>query len=619
MVTAAATPAGAAATDFPLTTSTFTRMVVAGGHVFIASAASSEVLVRNADGSANTSISEPTPLDLAASPDGTRVYVATGSSVVAIDTTSLTVVATYSTAACTTSVTAEATVVWFLTGCGVGTIGSINLATQPATVLLNAGASSLINVQSLVSSPAQPGRIVGWIGGSPSFVTLFDVSGTTMTAAQTMQIDNGELDDAAITSDGADLILAATGLSYHPAYKTSDLTRDGGYATTEAPDAVATTAADVVATGVYQGHPAVTIWSSQATVLQTHDYAASDSLTVSDNLAPRGLAFSSDGNTLYTVTTALYGANPVLHVITDASAAASSMTLAGPTGTHARATALALTGTLTSGGAPVASATLSVTKNDLDGAHTLPSVVTSPTGGFSIADTPQVGGTNTYTVSYAGTTAHTPVSKSVNVTVSRTATVMSIKASATIVNYKQVAVVTAHLGPTYKSRNVSLWVQPVGSPAKLLRTAWTDGNGNLSASAVEPINFTFIATFAGDERSAPASVSMRVQVRAEVVSKLSGAYAVSGGYNLFHTANAGYIDVWVAPDKAGGYVEVVLQDASSGTWRTVALLQAGLDSASHAPLAFHCGTGHPCRILAAFKGDSYNAAASGPTYYVKFV
>jgi len=242
-------------------------------------------------------------------------------------------------------------------------------------------------------------------------------------------------------------------------------------------------------------------------------------------------------------------------------------------GSAPRATALTVTGTLS--GAPFTTGqVVKVTKTDLG--HTsgvaLADAKVAANGTFTFKDTPQIGGANTYKVSYAGDVSHRSATSTATVQVSRAATSLTLTADHSTYKYAQYGKITAHLGTTYNKRTVSIYAKPYGGTSVLVKSGTVDSHGNLTASYKLTRNTTFSAVFAGDYRYAPKTVAKSVQTYVRVTEKLSGYYTSthvgSTLYRVYHHTAKEQLDVAVAPNKHGQCVKYRIQRYYSGAWHT---------------------------------------------------
>ncbi|MEU4092637.1 hypothetical protein [Streptomyces sp. NPDC026673] len=252
---------------------------------------------------------------------------------------------------------------------------------------------------------------------------------------------------------------------------------------------------------------------------------------------------------------------------------ASTMTLTAPA-TSTRTAKLTLTGTL-AGGPYTAGETVRITKKDLahSSGYSIGTATVGANGSFTIHDTPAIGGSNTFTVSYPGDSTHKGSTASATVQVSRTASALSVTSNASTYSYGATATVTAHLGTTYNSRTVSIYAQPHGGTKTLVKTGTVDSHGNLVANYKLSRNTVFSAAFAGDYRYAPATATRTVNDRVKVAETLSGYYTSthygSTLYRVYHHTAKEKLNVTVTPNKAGQCVLYRVQQYYSGAWHTL--------------------------------------------------
>ncbi|MFD7371149.1 Ig-like domain-containing protein [Streptomyces mirabilis] len=251
---------------------------------------------------------------------------------------------------------------------------------------------------------------------------------------------------------------------------------------------------------------------------------------------------------------------------------ATSVTLAAPA-TATRTHKQTVSGTLS--GSPFATGgVVTVTKTDL--AHpsgvALTDAKVAADGSFTFADTPQIGGANTYKVTYGGDISHKPGSRSATVQVSRVSTGLTITTDHSTYAYGQSAKVTAHLGTTYNKRTVAIYAQPFGGTSVLVKSGTVDSHGNLTGSYKLARNTTFSAVFAGDYQYAPKTVARSAQSYVRISEKLSGYYTSthygSTLYWVYHHTAKEQLDATVTPNKAGQCLVFRVQRYYSGAWHT---------------------------------------------------
>jgi hypothetical protein len=470
----------------------------------------------------------------------------------------------------------------------------------------------------LAGVPGQSELLATNISGVGNDLNLLSVSGTTATVAHSLS--SVTVNDMDVSGDGLTVLVAngTNGVTYN----ISDLSV--GATTFDAPhgaaDGVAYSPSGhyvAVSAGVVGSPDTITTFGPDSSVpIRTYNTSTPGSANIGQNTIPAARGIAWWGTTLLALYEDYEHGYPILKVLASAIQRPSKLTLSGPA-SSTRTKPLTLTGSLQSGGA-LAGATLHVSKTDFDGTHKLSSVTTSGTGSFAVHDAPKVGGTVTYTVSYAGNARHAPASKSVKVKVSRATPVLTVKPSRTIYNYGKTETVTVHLGKTHSVRKVSIYVKPYGKAAKLVKSTKVNSAGNLSASVSLNHNLKFIAKFAGDEWYAPRAVSAASKVRVKVNSAIGGSYAKSGGYHLFHQHDGGAIAVKVFPSKAYERVTFRLQKKVSGTWRTVDTDAEYLNQYSVIAVTFDGYTYTPYRVRGEFHGDRSNAAQNGKWWYCEF-
>lgn len=601
----------------------------AHGHVFVTGGGSNGIVVRDLAGGAVTTITnQPGASRMALADDGSRLYVALsqGDAVSAIDTTTLTEVARYATGAstCPASVAVTSGKVWFGYGCsgGTGNLGVVDVSAEPPTVALaQLATSSFYGAPLLQSAPAKQGTLVAAETGlSPSTVRLLDVSGSTPSVVASTQ-PGSNLQDLAISADGARVITASGSPYHHPAYSTTDLSADGVYGGSNPyPNAVALAGNGLVAAGVNGIYdPDVHVYRADGTLIRR--YEVGGYANEGGGLNGGGLALSADGSRLYAVTggDGPWGGAVRLHVLQDPGKAASAISLTAPASARINV-AHAVSGVLTSGVAIPAGRTLTVQRDSAYGVVTLPSVTTGADGSFVVNDKVTKRGVYGYRVTWAGDAEHAGATHRVLVKVLGLVPSLSITTGAGPYTYGAKPLVVAHLGTT-KSRTISIYAQPYGGTKTRLRTATVDSNGNLGAYWTMTRRTTFTAYFAGDDTYEPRSVAKVLYSRARLTAGLAGSYGTSGGYRLFRTSVDPVLYVTVAPHNGGACMSYVAQVYSSGAWRTAATADCiRLDSSSQGAAYFstNAPAGTRFRMRTVFRGTTLNAATTGTWFYGKF-
>jgi hypothetical protein len=594
----------------------------ANGHVFITGGAGTNgVVVRNADGSVNTTIAaEQGASGMVLSADGTQLYVGLydAHAISVIDTTTLTETHRYalSLTDCPRSVAVVGSSLWFSTDCDSqwGTLGTLPLAT--GTVSHSGGNWYQAYLLAVPNDPS--GLLVAQRGSNPAGVERDTVSGSTVTKVATLKTvptdvcDN--LGSMAIDPDGTHLVLACGAPYEHTRLKLSDLTPDGSYASTNYPDAVATSTAHggLVAAGIDGAYaPDVFVYRGGAPVRAIE--LGGSSVTLADD----GLAWSSDGGTLYAVA-GVYGADEVLHVLVGAASADSTVTISGPS-TVNRNQQLPLSGLLNSGG-PLAGATVDVTRKDAAGTVDLGTVVTDGTGGWSLTDTEATAGAATYTVSYAGDADHAPATASTVVQVAGAAATVTVTTNAATYSYGSAVTVTVHLSTTYANPTVTLYAATYGTAYKIVGTVPVNSHGNAVFRAVVAGRTYFQAQFAGNAVYSPAKATRIVQVYGKMLEIFGGAYRSSGGVSFVHRTTNPTLVGQIFPHQ-GPCMRFQLQARVHGVWRAVATSDCfGTNSvgAAGAVLTGSHTVGVLERMRAVFPGSTLTLPTVGAWHYLEF-
>ncbi|WP_052443313.1 hypothetical protein [Streptacidiphilus neutrinimicus] len=456
-----------------------------------------------------------------------------------------------------------------------GQIASIDPSTSPATVSLALAASGeWYAAPLLATSPAAPGALIATdSASSPPYLERYDVSSGTPVKAVRTWLQNAAIPDSLqITPDGQDLVMASGYPYYHQVYKLADLSADGTYPSTAYPNSVAIAPDGTVAAGSNAAYADdVYVYAPHGTTpLRTYDFGYS-----TPTLAADGLAWAPDESRLFAVAVDGSG-NATLHVLLAPEATATTLTVTGPA-TGSRTQQLTLTGKLGSAAAIPAGTHVQVSRTDAahPGGTPLADAVVGADGSYTVTDSPQVGGANTYTVSFPGSAKLLPATATATVQVSRAATAVSVTTSGSgVLNYGATTIVTAHLGATYNGRTVTISEKAGNQASAVLKTGTVDANGNLVASAKLAYNTTFTVSFAGDYRYAPASASKRVYTHASVAETQSGYYAsgTTAGVPVkyFHHTAHPTLTARVTPNKAGECGRFQLQEYYSGAWHVLA-------------------------------------------------
>lgn len=595
----------------------------AHSHLFISQGSSSknEIIVTNLAGQEVAAIAgQDGVTGLALSPDGSTLYAALASShaVSAIDTATLQQTASYPVGNPNTpvGVAAQSGKVWVSYNTGSGgqaAIGDIDLSAATPAFQTQAAMGGWSSAPDIAADPDDTGVLVAAEpGSSPSSVASYNVSAdpATVTAQSTFFQNCENEGDLAVTPGGSEFILACGWPYAHYRYSTADLSQQGSYASTNYPDAVAIdTNGDVAAgTGSNPYSPDLYIYHAGGdTPLNTYNLASSNTATT---LTARGLTWSADGSQLFAVLQTSTTGSYSLQVIDGPTLTQSALTLAGPsTGYITRSVTLTGHLTLGAGTTPPDGTPITVTRSTAGGADKTFTLATAADGSYSLTDTPPALGQYTYTARYSGNTTTAPATASQTVNVALIPTKLTVTPGSAVYTYKPTVHVTAHLGPTYSNRTVSIYAQPIGSTTRtLLKIGTVNSSGNLTVSYAAAHSTTFSAVFTGDKYYAPKTATGTSYVRAKVSESLSGYYshAVIGGitYWLYHRSDLLHAHATVSPDKSGQCVRFQVQEYYRGAWHAnVTTGCLSLSSHSKASVAFaltNADIGYHYRIRAEY-------------------
>ncbi|GAB1645460.1 Ig-like domain-containing protein [Krasilnikovia sp. MM14-A1259] len=295
----------------------------------------------------------------------------------------------------------------------------------------------------------------------------------------------------------------------------------------------------------------------------------------------------------------------------------STITVSGPS-TVARNTGLTLTGTF-SGGAGM---TLNATKSDSAGQHALPAVTTGGGGAFTLTDVPSIGGTNTYTISFAGDVTNASTSADILVEVSRAASRLTLSTDATNYRYGATARLTAKLGTTHDNRRVCLYATPISDSRQPVRCATANSAGVVTATWRMTRRTTFRAVYDGDQWYAPVTATRTATAGARIEQALAYSYKTSGGYKVYRSKVDPLYGARVSPDHSGGCLAITLQRYRGGKWRHVAFVSCAPLNENSITAGWLRGKPHPVgskwRVRAKFAGDSVNSATTGSWQRYRF-
>jgi hypothetical protein len=501
-------------------------VVVDGVHqrVFISDPAGDKIVATTYDGTVVGSRTVTNPTNLALSADSQQLYTASpdGRAIFALDTGSLAQTAKYTTEGVAPfDVAFAGGKVWFSYD---GNLGSVDPAAETPAAELAQTAGGWSGSAEIASAAGNPGRL-----GVASYdrVAIYETAEGPVEEITGLATSE-PVADMAMAPNGYDIATVTPG-NYAVVVRTLEyLSKPRVLPISAYPRAVDIATDGTVAGGSDSWYdPDVHVFEPYGPALvRQYDFPNTGNSSGADTIEPRALAFEPNGTRLFAISVNTSGVR-TLRTYNEPRKSLPAIKLAGPT-KATRAKPLTVTGTLTSSLPLPAGTKVTVTRTDLESpsGKSLGTRATAAGGKFSFTDTPWAGGKVTYRVSYAGDEKHAAATASKAITVSRTAPKLTFKRPTTTQKYAAKVSVTANLGKTYKSRTVELYADPYGSDQKrrLLKRAKVNSKGNLAVSLTLTRNTTLSATFTGDSRTAPKTVSGVVYVKAKVSLKQTKYY-----------------------------------------------------------------------------------------------
>jgi len=615
---APAAAALAATTKLPITSFYQIAADTAHGHLFISEGSSSinHILVTDFSGKQVATISGQTGvMGIALSADGSTLYAALSGAhaVTAIDTSTLTQTASYPIGSSNTpqDVAEQSGKVWvsYDTGTpGSATIGDIDVSSATPSFNTQANMGGWSSAPELAADPQNTGVLVAAAPGqSPSAAASYDTTVDPVTVRASGSMGNCENQrDLAVVPGGAQFILAC-GFPYaHFRYSAADLSQQGSYASTNYPDAIAIdTNGDVFA-----GSDA--LYAASLYVYKQNGDTALNTFVldggVAVDLAPRGVAVTTDGSVLFAVFNLPATTEFHLQVFDKPTLVQPVVKLAGPKTAYVTKS-LTMNGSISvpSGSKPPAGTVITINRTIRGGTTKTFTVKTAAGGAFTVTDKPPAAGKYTYAASYAGSSTIAPGTGSHTVSVVRLPVSLTVSASPRNSTYERTVHVTAHLGRTASSRTVSIYTQSFGSSGrKLLKRGPVNARGILTVSYQAAHSATISVVYSGDAQYSPRTVKRAIYVRARVTESLSGYYGsthIAGQtYRLYHHNQVVRDVASVSPNKARQCVTFKVQQHYRGAWRTILITGcATANSHSKALARFdvrHAARGYHYRIRA---------------------
>jgi YVTN family beta-propeller protein len=493
----------------------FDALAVNSGHsqLFISTgAATNSLLVLNDSGVVTNTL--PLAGAKGLSLNGQNLFVAeSGSADIAIvDTSTLKVTHRISTGAatCPDSVTLVASryVTYGQTCDGQwGSIGVIDITAKAPTATPLPGNNLFYN-PIVRSVPNSTTAIVGDVGLDPSSVSIINVAGTPSVVTRDSELSNGceNLQDLAVSPDGKTFVPACGWPYRHDAFSTADLSLVDSYPTGTYPSAAAFSSNGKAFAGGTGFSYAKALYVS-STVPGNHAAGLIEDFGTPWATAPQGVAFSSDGTTVFDVTKAWFGAVPnytyALHVLTIVKTPVSlyaSTPVSWGVGTQ-----LQIAGSVTFADHQQHTVQLQVSRRQNGVTTVLPPVTTTlGANTFSFTDTPPLVGTASYTITYAGDVFNKYAALTAKVTTQKMKPVLSLTPQ---IFPGGASTVTARLVGGTTNHAVTITARPAGGKSVVVATGLVDSLGVLAASYHITASTTFAATYTGDAQYTSATTT----------------------------------------------------------------------------------------------------------------
>ncbi|MEE1810159.1 YncE family protein [Streptomyces sp. BE133] len=631
-----AAPASADTTrTIPVTSADDT--VVDGIHqrLYFSDRSQNKIVVTDYTGKAVTTLTGlPQVRDLELSPDSSTLYAAVygADKIVAFDTATLTQTAEYPTGDKTipSRLSYADGKLWF----GYGDqwdsgLGSVDLTAETPTVTLDLAAGhDFASPPRLYADPDNPGTLLALDAGiSSGPILVYDISSGTPVIRVSAN-KGGFYNDAALTPDGQNVVVAGPGNRALTEYRLSDLEQVRTFPVASEPETVSIAPDGTVA----------------ATVLDTDDLGdtyvfSSDPgrpasvRNLSHSWMPwfgHSMNWSADGGKLFVVSEGGDNDSSTFNIVDEPRKYVVTLKADAPA-TATRGKSLTVKGSLTSGLVLPAGTPLAVTRTDMESPNgkSLGTKYLGAGGTFSFTDTPPAGAKVTYKVTYAGDATHTPATASDTVDVSRATPTLTLNNNGKLYDYGKDVAFTAHLGATYKNRTVEIWADPFGTdkPKKLVKTGTVNSSGNLSVTLDMTRDATVTAVFKGDARYAPKSVKSTAYARVKVSTALSKYYRTgkigSTTYYYFHK-NTDVISTTTMSYYKGRKQRLELEVYYQGKWYDGATeyFKLGTNGKSVVNLGHSGKSGVRARVRSSYingtSGDSVNSTMYGAWKYFVF-
>jgi len=270
-------------------------------------------------------------------------------------------------------------------------------------------------------------------------------------------------------------------------------------------------------------------------------------------------------------------------------------------------------------GAPMYPVQVVATREDSTGVTPMPvdSQPTDMNGHFMLHDTPPARGSVTYHLS-ADTGAAT---KDVTTDVAGKPADLSINVRPSPANAESSVQVTAHLGAATTNREVTIYAKPYQRSRVQIDRGPVDADGDRTTDRTVRRRTTFSAVFAGDSAYEPATVRMRLKVRAVLDQELRGGFRTVGDTRLYHQDDNPAVAVHMLPERKGACLHFRAQHKEHGEWvRSAVSACVHTDSTGRAigVLTGDHIVGHPYRLRAEWNGTKAVAKRTGRWLHLEF-
>jgi dipeptidyl aminopeptidase/acylaminoacyl peptidase len=197
---------------------------------------------------------------------------------------------------------------------------------------------------------------------------------------------------------------------------------------------------------------------------------------------------------------------------------------------------------------------------------------------------------------------------------------VALTRSAAVVRFGKQVTLSAHLFWFDSTTNdiLSLFAIPIGGTKNFIADLDVSED-NLAAIATRPTKKTnYVAEWSGDESHGAGTNSIIVLVRALTKTKLSGFYATSGRYKLFHAGRSVTQTGTVIPNHAGSRLEFVAERRVNSRWRSFASARFRIQKNGSVTASIVPPPGR-YRVRNRFEGDGDHVGSSSTWRYLQVV